>query len=164
MLNGQKYITVFADASYCSRTRVCGWAFWIKADTVEGTVRRSGVMNNVVNSTDAEILAMVEAIKFVETIDYQDCVINVQSDCMSALDSLRESSKSSFPGSKALVFKHVKGHQGVKGPRSAVNTWCDRTAKMRMRSMRDVLDIASRAGVAAQISDAMLVTQDDSEK
>ena len=31
-----------------------------------------------------------------------------------------------------LILRHVKGHEGTKTPRNAVNTWCDKECRIRM--------------------------------
>jgi hypothetical protein len=54
-------ITLFTDASYCSRSRVAAYAAWAKADG--RTVRHSGVMKQPVpNSSLAETMALVNGI------------------------------------------------------------------------------------------------------
>lgn len=132
------YITVFADASYCHKTRSTGYACWIKHGLDGRTERFSGNVDNLRNSTEAELHALITALEYVKNfIDYEDKNISVQSDCIPALDRLRKRVGSVIPsGYQHISFKHVRGHQNSINARSAVNEWCDRTAKERMIELR----------------------------
>jgi len=129
-------LTIFTDASYDSNTNVFGWAFWIKYGANGNLIRRSG-SGITTGSTQSEYEALVKAI---------DCVVKknlafnrfvtIQCDCMPAMANL-DTAILMEVGARAVNLKHVKGHQRVVCSRSAVNTWCDRTARHNMRKRRD---------------------------
>ena len=130
-----KFVTVFTDASFDHTTRAYGWAAWMKFD---GTTERLHGAGYTETSTEAEYLALLNAVGFLCRHPARlGRVVVLQSDCVGAidkaqplLDRLREY------GAAGAYFKHVKGHSGTDNPRSAVNTWCDRTARKEMRAFR----------------------------
>lgn len=139
MLNGKTYLTAFTDASYCNRTRVAGIAYWFKFNLIEpNVVKYTEALTEITSSDNAEKLAIAKLIEYLdEYVDIKGVCVIIQSDCQSAIDFFRttEYLKNKKPAS--IEFRWVKGHQGVKSPRHAVNTWCDREAKSKMRELRD---------------------------
>ena len=133
-----KYITVFADASFCHKTRSTGYACWIKHGSNGKTERFSGITKKLSNSTEAEYHALVMALSYIDNfIDTENKILSIQSDCIPALDKLRLSFTNYLTEDYELVtFKHVKGHQNSINARSAVNEWCDRVAKEKMAEIR----------------------------
>lgn len=152
------YITLFADASFCQNTKAAGIAIW--ARDADKYCRRSKALTFAVDSaSQAEGIALGTAILFVlREFSYQPGDrLSIQSDCLSALDLFAENPKRKkpLPGCEAalrsrvlqevqragvtLCPKHVKGHEGTKDARSAVNTWCDEQARSRMREARRLL-------------------------
>ena len=134
-----RYVTVFTDASFCPNTKVAGWAAWIKHDEPARTERLSGVEMNVAGSNDAEVLALKEALSFIEdNIALEEKVVVIQADCQSAIQAIKDRAMAlKDRGAVFVKMKWVKGHQGVRNPRSAVNTWCDKQARSLMREVRD---------------------------
>jgi len=139
-----QYVTVFTDASHCPHTLATGWAVWIKHGTPATTIRFRGTASGLHNSTEAELHALERAIKhLLETDLALDRVVVIQSDSQGALAQL--GSHHNKLGTELrrtatyVKLKHVKGHQGLKCPRSAVNTWCDREARKQMNTLRTTL-------------------------
>lgn len=131
-----KFVTLFTDASFCPRTRAWGWAAWVKYGAPAETLRLSGGGKHCQGSNQAEFLALKYGIQAVATqVPVEGKVIVVQSDCVSALERIGINPLTEA-GAVAVRKKHVKGHQGLKCPRSAVNTWADHEAKQEMLKRR----------------------------
>lgn len=138
-MNG-RYVTVFTDASHCPHTRVAGWAVWVKYGSPAVTERRSGVVNKIKGSNDAERLALQRAIGFLGSgaVPLEGTTVIIQSDCQSALDSIAALALGLRAlGAARISLRWVKAHQGARCARSAVNSWCDSQAKGLMRARRD---------------------------
>lgn len=137
--NRPQFVTVFCDASHCPRTLATGWAVWMKYGRPAKTERLSGALRDVRSSHYAELHALEQALTFLEdrmTLTGQ--IVVIESDCKGALAEVQERAmKLTARGAKFVKLKWVKGHQGVKCARSAVNTWCDTEAKQHMRKLRD---------------------------
>ncbi len=139
-LDKAKYITLFGDASYDSKTKAYGWCVWIKYGSPAQTIVRSGGGIGIANSTEAEYQALAEGMKCV--IELGNDTINknivVQSDCLYAIERIDKMVPDFLQTTQAdrIYTKHVKGHQGTRTPRSAVNTLCDLNAKREMRKYR----------------------------
>lgn len=133
------YVTMFTDASYCHQTKAAGWAVWIKygAHPHDQTVRLVGACRRIHDSMHAEYVALEEGLKALEKIPLEGKIVVVQSDCTGALAAIETSHLVRVHGALSVTKKHVKGHQGLKTARSAVNTWCDAEAKDAMRSLRN---------------------------
>ncbi|MGY2462300.1 RNase H family protein [Vreelandella sulfidaeris] len=136
-----KFVTVFCDASHCPNTLATGWAVWMKLGSPPETKRLSGALPGVKDSQNAEIIALEEALAHLETrLDLKDQIVVIESDCLGAIDAIRDRAlRLTALGAKYVKLKWVKGHQGVKCARSAVNTWCDSEAKRNMRALRDAI-------------------------
>lgn len=137
--NQPQFITVFCDASHCPNTLATGWAVWMKYGRPSVTERLSGALSDVPGSHNAEVHALKQALTFLESrIDLTDQIVVLESDCKSALESVtHRAMKLKERGARHVKLKWVKGHQGIKCARSAVNTWCDKEAKRHMRRTRD---------------------------
>lgn len=134
------YITLVADASFCHRTKAYGWCFWIKHGSPATTIVKSGGGVGMKNSNEAEIEALVQGLNAV--VDLGDYIIGkhvvVQSDCTGALSRVEPIFAELLKlGAKRAYSKHVKGHQGNRTPRNAVNTLCDRLAGQEMQKYRN---------------------------
>ena len=82
-------ITLFTDASYCSRSRVAAYAAWAKADG--RTVRHSGVLKQPVpNSSLAETMALVNGIHVAIAAMRPPAASKIiaQTDCLAAIQAL----------------------------------------------------------------------------
>lgn len=132
-----KYVTVFSDASFCPDTRTFGFAFWIKYGRPAVTVRASGGGYDMANSTEAEYQGILFALAFIEEngIPIAGKTVVVQCDCLAALGRLREAQP--LPSADLVKVKHVRGHNGYRNARSAVNTWCDKRAYAEMAKRRE---------------------------
>lgn len=149
MFNKWKYVTVFADASFCDRTCCYGWAVWIKYGNPPEVLRLMGggcrVARSsnreweITNSTQAEKFALDTAVRALDyyKVPYEDKIVVIQSDCDKGLNSIKI--RPIKRKAKEVRFKHVKGHRGFACPRSSVNTWCDRQARRKMREYRKAL-------------------------
>lgn len=131
-----KFVTIFTDASFCPDTRAWGWAAWIKYGVPAETLRLSGGGKHCQGSNQAELLALQHGIEAIaDQVPVKGKIVVVQSDCVGALSTVCD--KALFNAGASFVRrKHVKGHQGVKCPRSAVNTWTDRAAREEMLKRR----------------------------
>jgi ribonuclease HI len=148
-------ITLFTDASHCTKTRVAAYAAWAKADG--RTVRRAGVLKDRVrDSSLAEAQALVNGLCFVLTAlkPTPASKIIAQTDCLTAIEALtgqlrKPKTLARFAPVIAayharivstgitVEFRHVSAHKGVVTPRNAVNTWCDGECRKLMRLARD---------------------------
>lgn len=137
-----RWITVFADASFCHQTKAWGYGFWVKWGDPAQTNIGWGGGAFIKGSLEAETEALREALKWVREhllpADLAGKNVVVQSDCTGALarmladfDTFRRAT-----GATRCYGKHVKGHQGHTTPRNSVNTTCDRHAGRMMRQFR----------------------------
>ena len=133
------YITVFADASYCSDSKAYGWCFWLKHGAQGTNVIEQDGGFGLASSEDAELEALHAGLRYVQDkLVFKAKVVVVQSDCVGALRRLRPACDAlKRAGAQAVVPKHVKGHQGGKEKRSWVNELCDTRAKQEMRKRRN---------------------------
>lgn len=131
-----KFVTLFTDASYCPNTGAWGWGAWVKYGAPAETLRLSGGGFCCQGSAQAELLALKQGIDAVASrVPVEGKLVVVQCDCVSALEAVGVNPLTRA-GALGVSKKHVKGHQGVKCPRSAVNTWTDRAAREEMLKRR----------------------------
>lgn len=142
-------VTIFADASFCSRTKAGGWGGWAKS--ARGSVCHGGAMKKpVANSTTAESYAIVNAIALALScgIAVKGDKLLIQTDCLSAIDRLQSRRKEPNRAVKIfrtlvsghdVEFRHVKGHNGFADARSAVNTMCDALAYRGLTAAREAI-------------------------
>lgn len=150
-------ITLFTDASHCTKTHVAAYAAWAKADS--RTVRRAGVLKERVrDSSLAETQALVNGLCFAMAAlkPTPASKIIAQTDCLTAIEALtgrlrKQKSVARFASVTAayqtriastgiaVEFRHVSAHKGVVTPRNAVNTWCDRECRKLMRMAREAI-------------------------
>jgi ribonuclease HI len=160
-------ITLFTDASYCSRSRVAAYAAWAKADG--RTVRHSGVLKQPVPSSSlAETMALVNGIHLAITAMRPPAASKIiaQTDCLAAIQALsgmlrRAQAIQQYAAAVAayrdrvaesgvvVEFRHVQGHKGTVTPRNAVNIWCDEECRRLMRAARAALIGPQPTGPAA---------------
>jgi len=147
-------ITLFTDASYCSRSRIGAYAAWAKADG--RTVRHSGVLRQpVASSSLAETMALVNGICLALAAMRPPAASKIiaQTDCRAAIHALSgmlrkaatirqcETVVTAYRERIAAAgitveFRHVSGHKGTVTPRNAVNTWCDSECRRLLRAAR----------------------------
>lgn len=133
------YITLVADASFHHPTKAYGWCFWIKYGEKPTTIVKSGGGVGIANSGEAEVEALLQGLQAIEDLGEAmwGKYVVVQSDCTGALTRIEPKLKELVAkGAGKAYSKHVKGHQGNKTPRNAVNTLCDRNAGQQMRKYR----------------------------
>lgn len=131
---GDIYITIFTDASFCHETVSTGYAIWIKHGFGD-TITLSGSSSRPKNSTEAEILSLQVAIRYVEkNLDYMQKRLVIQCDNIGALECV------TVPYEDHLLSvrrKHIKAHTNYSDKRSKLNNWCDGKAKKEMRQLRN---------------------------
>lgn len=134
------YITLFADASYCSTTKAYGWCWWIKYGSPPQTKIGVGGGANMQGSHLAEVEALRAGMAFLYNHlldEIQEKRIVIQSDCTGALEAIKpDLNYLQHKGADMAYTKHVKGHRGHSTARSSVNTLCDRKAKEQMKIWR----------------------------
>jgi len=145
------FVSLFSDASHCSKLQVAAWGAWIKSE--RGRIYGGAPFKNTVaNSLAAEMMAVANALTLginKGIIRSGDTVL-IQSDCKEALaffekhnrgtrtyDELsRFVRKLSVTHNILLKWKHVKGHVTGGATRNEVNNICDRIARREMRKAR----------------------------
>lgn len=81
-------LTLFADASYCSKSQAGGWGAWFKADGMkEGGLIGGTFKTPMTNSAEAELAALANAMTRLcnEGLLAPVSELMIQSDCMRAL-------------------------------------------------------------------------------
>lgn len=151
-IDSEKFITLFADASFCNDTKAYGWGVWIKYGVPPATLVISGGGIGIKDSNSAEVEALKAGIREALRLNVVGKILVIQSDCTGALTIvMRECGKQmSKSGLRNFYTKHVKGHQGHKTPRNSVNTLCDQLARKEMYEQR-AKQIASRITEADSI-------------
>lgn len=148
--------TIIADASYCSRTKAAGYAYWISAD--RGKHRGRGAPRiPPQDATVAELMAVVVGIVKATNLQLvcRGETVLIQTDCTSVV-GLINGNRKAREGQEEEVFnfyrshikqyelhvsaRHVKGHTVRKEARFYVNRYCDSQAKKQMRLQRDLFE------------------------
>lgn len=138
---------MFTDISLVPSSGLAAYAVWAKVDG--NTMRDARLFKQPIHDSNvAEVCGIINGLYMVVTIikPPTDSKIIAQSDSATALDVLRGINRN--PLFKGLVerctavldgtgitveYRHVKGHKGVRTPRNAVNTWCDRACRQVLR-------------------------------
>lgn len=102
-MTGAINLTIFADASYCVKTKSAGWGAWLKRTGHLSRTAGSPVRQKVLRSTGAEIIAIVNSIFAARAAGllFNEDVVMVQSDCVQALGMVLAHS----PGSSTRQHK-----------------------------------------------------------
>lgn len=133
-----KFITVFADASYCPDTGAAGYGGWIKHGHPCQKLEFFGPIT-ASNSTMAEVEAVLTTVSFIPLlgIDTNNKIVVITTDCTGAIDIIQKQGllRNILPNVQ-VKLKHVNGHRGTETPRNAVNTKCDRLAYNSMLEER----------------------------
>lgn len=133
-------VTLFADASWCHKTKAYGWAFWISYGCPTQRVRLEGGGAEIHSSQQAEFIALFEGLKYIENhLDVRDKFVVVRSDCQGALGRIQPllDDLVNFHGATRAYSRHIKAHSGRACDASSVNAACDRRAKTMMRRFRE---------------------------
>ncbi len=145
-------VTIIADASFCPKTGVAGYGFWIAGE--RGKQGGEGAVKGLcdTNST-AEMQALVNALHIAVRaglVSQGDAVL-LQTDCEAAiqafegtrkrLSELEHATKQAMKHLRhtfalSLEYRHVKGHSKSTEARYAANNHCDRGARRAMRKAR----------------------------
>lgn len=148
MIVPKTWSTVITDASFCDKSKVAGWAAWIRVDGINDPIKRYGSFRTMPQtSTDAEMLSAINGIWIAKQFGANGVLL--QTDCLSVVHlidgtTIKRKTKDRWIRYLAsagildidLRAKHVRGHTKVDDARSYVNRWCDRNAKMAMREAR----------------------------
>lgn len=81
-------VTIFADASVDPKTKVAGWACWIKANGAESIIRGAPLKKPVVDSTEAELSALANAVAVAAAVGVLSGHVLLQSDSADALSCI----------------------------------------------------------------------------
>ena len=142
-VGADRWITVFADASYCPETGAWGYGWWLKYGQPARTLYGEGGGLSIAGSNEAEVVALERALEAVDSLSgqylLQGKMLVVQSDCTGAIDRIQSRLRDMQRehGFAKAYTKHVKGHRGHVDPRASVNTGCDRAAGRQMRKYRE---------------------------
>lgn len=111
-------ITLFVDASHCPNTLAAGYGAWaIKDGWEKGKVFGGRISKEVLNSGEAEVCAIVEAVKYMRVRGFlEDSTLMVQSDSHRALQLFLMA----LPD--AQIRQHADSKNWVPGPVSATPT------------------------------------------
>lgn len=78
-------VTIFADASVDPKTGLAGWACWMKGGSAESIVRGAALKKAVTDTTEAELLALANAMHVAQAAALLHGHVMLQSDCAYAL-------------------------------------------------------------------------------
>lgn len=146
-------ITINTDASFNTKLKVGGYAFYIRVG--DSIIKSAGSFKtNPANPIEAEMMCIGNAVYTLSSLKELPPakLIVINSDCLTAFELIKLKSKNPTGKSVALLiktlkekasyqglippriqFRHVKAHTGAQDARSWVNRWCDREAKIKMR-------------------------------
>lgn len=133
--NSDKYITCFVDGSHCPNSKSWGIAIWIRfAGDLPKTYIFQG--NDIKRSSDVEFMGLSKVVDIlVNNYTIQEKVIIIQSDCLSALNSI-DTKILNKKGATFVKLKHVRAHTSTRTKRTKVNALVDRLAKEAMKTVR----------------------------
>lgn len=143
-------VTLYCDASFCSRTKTGGWAVWLRSDA--GRIVRGGACPEyVAHAYEAELAAIFAGVHLALTQWPQTTAVLVRSDCRAALDIMRQQQRVKHPGARTLAGKiqalrtkkrtrliprWVKGHQHGEAVDAWLNRKVDALARDHMQRTR----------------------------
>lgn len=152
MFNGFKYITIAVDASCSQKRENCnrtGFAYYIRSDS--GTHKKAWWSEEMLTSSKAEAMALIEALKYIEPeMDKQTKVI-VYADNMTVINIVRNTltkSKHKWELQSRLIHdildkamsvegRHVPAHTARDDEKKYyMNRWCDWNARSMKRHKR----------------------------
>ena len=141
-------VTVNTDGSYYPETGRGGYAFWISSNV--GTFKGYGKLRNCPGSTEAELMAIANALHYLrhnkEIVGVTKIIINT--DCESLINVINNSHTNRKPSINKVRgaishyigkwqgkdsdydVRHVKAHKKVESAREYVNDWLDKHAKI----------------------------------
>lgn len=140
------FVTVYADASFNSTNGSGGYGIYMRCDN--GVFKRGGYIPRVTNSCAAEMIAILQGIKYAVGTWQDTHAVLVKTDCQAAIHHLLNST-GRFTRYRdeylsllrehdiSVYLRYVKGHQSDGGVQGWINNECDRLAgKARYRGDR----------------------------
>jgi ribonuclease HI len=137
---------IYTDASFFPEHKVGGFAFWI--DCGKETIKMSGVLRDVNNSTEAETMAICNALHtFIYDLDPDIKDIIIYTDSLQSIQKINRKTRKGYPYKMAYEllisikmehritnklesnFQHVKAHSGINTIEKKINRWCDSHAR-----------------------------------
>ena len=133
-------VTLFTDASFSRRYKRGTWAAWFKADgkasrfsgTIVAALEQSGdaelaafanglfaVARTLGPVPGDKIIAQMDSVEAITAVQTQDHPRPYAKTVLAYIRNLQQTY------GFTLELRHVKGHNGTRTPRHAVNTWCD---------------------------------------
>lgn len=113
--------TIMADASFCSRSRVGGWAVWMIADGLPSAIFSGPFKTAPRGSAEAETMAIVNGMHVAVREGYVErgSEVLLQSDCMVALGLIRQAIPSAVDrkhpaGAPTPTVRKTKAARGAK--------------------------------------------------
>lgn len=150
------WVTINTDASFHPVHKVAAFAFWIRHD--QGRIMQAGALKDCPTSLESEIRAIGNGMYALLQSNFTDIdYIRVNTDCTYAMDALK--GKSRHGASLATVdkvigimdllaqlykrklkrrkypfidFRHIPAHTTIETPKSWLNDWCDKQAKLHL--------------------------------
>ncbi len=138
-------IVAYVDASYCPKTRVCGWAVILsgRSRSTSGLPKEeqfSGAAHGLADNNEAETHALqcLATLLLVEADALARAQVVVHTDSTTARKRF-DSSSLYGSGATGVEIRHLRGHQGAKNASSSAMETADRLAKREMRILRDAV-------------------------
>lgn len=158
-------ITIYTDASHCSKTGTGGWACWVKFGKFE-TIQLSGFFKEqTLDSTEAELKAIANALSVViRRLQPKEKILVVVTDSAMAIAYIMNGVKkprqrffdgwqrrtaiaarinAMIPDRCELRVNKVKGHSKEDGARSYVNNVVDKAAYKKLQEARKTVAVSS---------------------
>ena len=134
------YCTINVDSSFCPRTKVGGYAFWITTDVC--TIKGYGRFREIcLDPHEAEIKGLINAIQAVKkySLSPKALVVNCDNKVVRDIVSNNGVNKKYHKVEKILremlsdfpIFyaKHIRGHSQIVSARNFCNDWCDKMGR-----------------------------------
>lgn len=144
-------IDIYTDASFFSSKKIGGYAIWISHGGE--ILKHSGSLKHTDNSTEAETMAIANALYIVSCMDFKKIKnIVIITDSLQSIKKIKSKAKKNSPykiAYKLLIdiriknnikkplksnFRHVKAHEGLDSIDKRINKWCDHEAKKQGRA------------------------------
>lgn len=137
-------VVAYADASFCRRTKACGWAVSITGLTpmVSGPPQEdlySGFQEGVSDNNAAEVLALARAVQLaLKAGTLEGTQVLLYSDSETAVTDFNPEPLYAA-GAASVELRHQYGHKGARNAGTSAMETVDRLAKGEMRKLRDML-------------------------
>lgn len=137
-------VVAYADASFCRKTKACGWGVTFTGLTpvVTGPPQEdlySGSQEGVKDNNTAELLALTRAVELaLDAGNLEGANVVVHSDSQ-FVAAVFDPSPLYAAGAASVELRHQHGHKGARNAGSSSMETVDRLAKLEMRQLRDAL-------------------------